>query len=523
MSFESPAHLASLHTLGREAVAGARLLEYPLARSINLSEALRPEEEAVIPSPSLFNFSISRGVNDGGGAESKHRPDEGTADKPSTGRRGSDSKDARREALERLPTVAECAAHLELLEVFYVLRQKVLVSREIDNALRIQPNRETKTGKKGDTKTLKDQTLWDRRQAKWDRYLEFACVRFLSWMDGLTPDDTVVTGDEPPLPKHLPPVDVLMVWHAFLLNPRLFHDRCGQRLIWKMRFPWEAIHAAIRSRDWSFELNLDDLVAYHKSTDLPPDLYKSFCQWDPPSVTSASYSWERRRRSDDEEGKVPLPLTRFSLAEAKHVGSVPLPLDSVTKRNLARYCQIFPRVDVPLALELKAAVSRQASFVDKMNAHLWIRSPAVEGTLRRAIERYAKFLAILARGKKFTIVPTLDVDLAWHTHQCFSGFGYAAAVKARVGRFINHDDTIAKETLGDGFDETRKLWRMYYGKEYRVCGCWDCEALLSGVEKASSAADLQAIATQVEADVLYHRIAESRLRSKRPLPKRRDL
>ena len=78
---------------------------------------------------------------------------------------------------------------------------------------------------------------------------------------------------------------------------------------------------------------------------------------------------------------------------------------------------------------------RQATFVDKMNNHLWIRSPALEGTLRRAIDRYSKFLILLKRkapplgadGSGTTmvpgpiIVPTLDIDLVWHTHQ---GAGY---------------------------------------------------------------------------------------------------
>lgn len=67
-----------------------------------------------------------------------------------------------------------------------------------------------------------------------------------------------------------------------------------------------------------------------------------------------------------------------------------------------------------------------------MNGQLWIRSPALSGTLRRATDRYAKFLHLLKRkapplgedgsGKTIVlgaiIVPTLDIDLVWHTHQC---------------------------------------------------------------------------------------------------------
>jgi hypothetical protein len=504
MPLESLTHAASLHKLGTESV---NALSLSLG---NLPLAFRPEEEAQIPSPALFGFENE--------AAGKQRADEGTADKPDLARENSHNKAADDGKFNRLPTIAECATHLELLEVFYVTRQKILVSKEIDNALNIHPNRETKTGKKGDKKTLKDETFWDRRQEKWKRFLEFACVRFLSWMDGLGPDDTIVTGNEPRLPKHLPPLDILMVWHSALLNPILFYQTCGKRLIWRIRFPWEAIHAAIKSRDWTFELSEEDTAAYRNRTDLHPDLYQSFCEWDPPAISRSYYSWEARGGNRE---KPPIPLTRFSLQDASYVGRVEEPLNTVNKRAIAKYCEIFPKIDKELAGKLRDAVIRQATFVDKMNAHLWIRSPAVEGTLRRAIDRYTKFLGILARGKKFTIVPTLDVDLAWHTNQCYSGLGYASTMKARVGRFINHDDTIAKETLGDGF-ETRKLWRIYYGKEYRICGCWDCEALTSAIEKASSEAELETIATRVEMDVRFHRIVELRRRKKEPLPKAQD-
>jgi len=38
-----------------------------------------------------------------------------------------------------LPTTAECAVHLELLEAFLVLKQKVLTSNALDRAFSISP------------------------------------------------------------------------------------------------------------------------------------------------------------------------------------------------------------------------------------------------------------------------------------------------------------------------------------------------------------------------------------------------
>lgn len=50
-------------------------------------------------------------------------------------------------------------------------------------------------------------------------------------------------------------------------------------------------------------------------------------------------------------------------------------------------------------------------------------------------------------------VPTLDIDLVWHTHQ-LSPDSYDAFCEQNIGRRIEHDDTIAKSTLSDGLKRT---------------------------------------------------------------------
>ena len=57
------------------------------------------------------------------------------------------------------------------------------------------------------------------------------------------------------------------------------------------------------------------------------------------------------------------------------------------------------------------AVQRQEAFVQKMHAQLWIRSPALEGTLQRAIKRYLSFVKLFKLYPKTILVPTLDIDL----------------------------------------------------------------------------------------------------------------
>lgn len=94
----------------------------------------------------------------------------------------------------RLPTVAECAAHLELLEAFYHVRLKVLSSTTLDATLGIKPERRTVYRK---TKRayrrrysiqevkLRDDTFQERRKAKWPFYLALATARFLRWIEAV--------------------------------------------------------------------------------------------------------------------------------------------------------------------------------------------------------------------------------------------------------------------------------------------------------------------------------------------------
>lgn len=45
-------------------------------------------------------------------------------------------------------------------------------------------------------------------------------------------------------------VDVLMVWHSFMLNPRTYLEDClrfGIMDIWKMGMPWKAVDAVINT------------------------------------------------------------------------------------------------------------------------------------------------------------------------------------------------------------------------------------------------------------------------------------
>lgn len=74
----------------------------------------------------------------------------------------------------------------------------------------------------------------------------------------------------------------------------------------------------------------------------------------------------------------------------------------------------------PASIDLTSAVIRQMGFVEKMVNFGWTEPGRFEDdndTLTRCTIRYYAFLDLMASTPAKLVVPTLDIDLAWHTHQ----------------------------------------------------------------------------------------------------------
>ena len=71
--------------------------------------------------------------------------------------------------------------------------------------------------------------------------------------------------------------------------------------------------------------------------------------------------------------------------------------------------------------------------------------------------------------------PTLDVDLAWHTHQLSPDqyYNYSLSI-TRV--FVDHNDKIDEDKLATSFDWMVKTYQQKYGEVYSECFCWYCES-----------------------------------------------
>lgn len=68
-------------------------------------------------------------------------------------------------------------------------------------------------------------------------------------------------------------------------------------------------------------------------------------------------------------------------------------------------------------LDLVGAVIRQRTFIEQMEQLNWIQSPSLLSTLSNLTAQYGVFWDIMVNNPDYVVVPMLDVDLAWHTHQ----------------------------------------------------------------------------------------------------------
>jgi hypothetical protein len=110
----------------------------------------------------------------------------------------------------------------------------------------------------------------------------------------------------------------------------------------------------------------------------------------------------------------------------------------------------------------------------------WLHSPTARETTERLVGKYQRFFDIMAKHPHAVAVPTLDVDLAWHTHQLSPGAYYRYSV-AKTSRFIDHDDKIDEDALSAHFAWTSKVYQDTYGEVYSECTCWYCEAVRTAV------------------------------------------
>ncbi|GAB1743187.1 hypothetical protein NU219Hw_g9043t1 [Hortaea werneckii] len=476
------------------------------------------------------------------------------------------------------PTSDETIAHLKLLECFYRLRQTI---GSTDGLFGISNS--LVTGPGIDASNLEQLT---------------GC------MQKGGPQAVLY---QQPIPldlskDNLPPIDVLMVWHAYMLNPRAYLEDClrtGRMRLWHTKFPWKAVEACVDCEGFVFEpgdlavdawrvvtgsLSWSNLELGKKKVCCPHCGGLNLCEWstcgdgkgDRSKLLSGRLaSWiddilaSSHGYCDNDFGlicsacqrdidhsrlaagkfcsdlgllikdRIPMQGTlldlqglpalsgdsdvdssanqailfpnkvlalglgedilsrsrrnaktvKESIEGIQEIINQTLGKEQCTKKargsanprtqgaesmSIHRMMSRYKDNPSPFALDLVGAVIRQGSFIEKMHHIDWLHSPALFNTTKRLVTKYERFVRIMADGQNMA-VPTLDVDLAWHTHQ-LSPSGYFTYTVKHCKQFIDHDDKVAETTLDTSFDWTSKRYQKLYREQYSDCICWYCEA-----------------------------------------------
>ncbi|KAG0042760.1 hypothetical protein BGZ83_012206 [Gryganskiella cystojenkinii] len=140
-------------------------------------------------------------------------------------------------------------------------------------------------------------------------------------------------------------------------------------------------------------------------------------------------------------------------------------------------------VENRLSIDLVAGALRQRCFQKAVvvpDGLAWCQ-PQV---LQRSLDRYKKFMFLAREESRPTVgngdvagvdkgspvriplVPTLDIDLVWHTHMLSPGH-YRQYQLVHFGRVLNHDDSVKATSIrNQDFERTRELYQEKYQEKY---------------------------------------------------------
>ncbi|KAF5311814.1 hypothetical protein D9619_003591 [Psilocybe cf. subviscida] len=335
--------------------------------------------------------------------------------------------------------------------------------------------------------------------------------------------------------EELPPVDVLLLLHAYMLNPIAFREdviRVYPCLARMGPFPWEAIHSQIDTSTFEMTGTPAQIGLWESSTAEPFEPPKTTLDSDTTDITCPrclSYTkipW----KADEGKGlgeigfhhvctrcglaidsdalcvskllkdlstEGPLAYTVLDKDGMEEIGYARAVSDNIRETlgrpgttDGDRFGWKLSNVkeallgDVPendslhkwLSYVLsaythfgKASIDLKAAgrFVRSMHEILWAGPgssfPGKEQALMEAVASYERYFA-LTKAHAHGLVPTLDVDLAFHTHQ-LAGPLYADDCFSILGRFLNHDDTESNpETQHDNVQQSIDIWNRVYGE-----------------------------------------------------------
>lgn len=437
-----------------------------------------------------------------------------------------------------VPTPEEIVAHLKILRAFAVLKKSIT-----SNVLNL-----------------------DRRDKLWQSYLTMATRRFVVFMDAVVRYNQQESPDratfKAKLSQFLPPLDIIMVWHSFLLNTKSFANHIARHKLLHFLyfgFPIHEIEQQISNHTFIYrpsepywmgfnnfilqysghseQFRYDSYAVFDPSAVdlevccpncgeplihvplLNDNFLNGFCDsnfefkltsncscgfldtishdelrkrllWHDietenlPNYFSPVYISKQMEKEDAKPEEVvkliqshKTILIQRPLLEFLHIIKPQIPSKSflVLRKYLTINCigASVPGTKFVLNEDLVACVFRQERFISRMEEINWLESLDLNSTVLESIERYENFVSLFSGNVNYPIVPTLDIDLAWHTHQLNPGV-YFKYCFHRTSKIIHHDDKVEENRIGRGFEVTCDVYKTRFKKDYSICFCSYC-------------------------------------------------
>ena len=172
--------------------------------------------------------------------------------------------------------------------------------------------------------------------------------------------------------------------------------------------------------------------------------------------------------------------------------------------------------------DLAKACCRQSSFLQTISGPIFSSAEY----LSHAIQQYTQFLLVVKHSHEFNnqlMVPSIAIDLVWHTHQLLSTSNYIKETTSIAGFPVNHNDNIdeqvtenetqtdllfpPKATLQRQWTQTRSVWKEMFGSPMNEIAIPIC------IENFISTAVVDTILNQLPSNGGYDSIKHEELQS----------
>ncbi|KAF5017594.1 hypothetical protein F66182_10458 [Fusarium sp. NRRL 66182] len=283
-------------------------------------------------------------------------------------------------------------------------------------------------------------------EAAWNLYISMGARRLMRWFEASYENHVI-------LDRHIPPLDVLLVWHAFLQDPIAWDAFVNQTKIDFAHWDKSNLLTTLYNGPDKFGPPFDSMDVINNLYDL----------YDARSIMDLSIS--RLFSRPDETASDETALEAMQLV----------------------YTIRTPKRQLSFKFDFHHAVRCQLVLAERVTNFSWHRMYAQPNESKQefksAVERYSRFMTLrqfqrciqrLIQDAGEMCFTPLDIDLVWRTHMleprsyrwfCSGIFG------ALIHNIPSHPADCEGETT---LDATSQIYEYVFGEEYVLCLCWPC-------------------------------------------------